>query len=79
MIELQYFELKDFKQRMSGLIRLNCYFNGVVLSLEYLMAESQLEKYIEHTNHAYKAETFVYKVVDQESGSVIGHIFIRKD
>ncbi|CAM5224125.1 RimJ/RimL family protein N-acetyltransferase OS=Ureibacillus acetophenoni OX=614649 GN=SAMN05877842_1285 PE=4 SV=1 [Ureibacillus acetophenoni] len=77
MIELQYFEQKDFKQLIEWIDSPKLLLQWSGPTFEYPMTESQLEKYIEHTNHA-QAETFVYKVVDQESGSVIGHISLGR-
>ncbi|RHW30920.1 N-acetyltransferase [Lysinibacillus yapensis] len=77
MIELKYFERSDFKKLISWINSPSFLQQWSGSAFEYPLTESQLEKYIENANNNL-AETLVYKVIEQDSGDVIGHISLGR-
>ena len=77
MIELKYFERTDFKQLINWIDSPAFLLQWSGPAFKYPLTEHQLEKYIENANND-QAETFVYKVIDQDSGKVIGHISLGR-
>ncbi len=77
MIELKYFERTDFKQLIDWIDSPAFLLQWSGPAFKYPLTENQLEKYIENANND-QAETFVYKVIDQDSGKVIGHISLGR-
>ncbi|MFJ8526480.1 GNAT family N-acetyltransferase [Bacillus sp. NPDC094106] len=77
MIQLDYFERKDFNQLIDWIDseEFLLQWGGPVFT--YPLQEKQLEKYIENANHE-NADVFVYKVIKQDTGTVIGHISLGK-
>lgn len=77
MIQLRYFERSDFKQLINWINSPSFLLQWSGSTFEYPLTESQLEKYIENANYS-RAETLVYKVIEQHSGDVIGHITLGR-
>lgn len=77
MIELQYFERSDFQQLISWIDSPQFLLQWSGPAFDYPLTEEQLEKYIENANKE-ESDTLVYKVIDQETGDVIGHISLGK-
>lgn len=77
MIELKYFDRTDFKQLINWIDSQAFLIQWSGHAFEFPLTESQLEKYIENANKDY-ADSFVYKVIDQDSGTTIGHISLGR-
>ncbi|KAB2328703.1 GNAT family N-acetyltransferase [Cytobacillus depressus] len=77
MIELQYFERTDFKQLINWVSSPQFLRHWGGPAFQYPLSENQLEKYIENANRD-SSDTLAYKVLDKETGSVIGHISLGK-
>jgi len=77
MIKLEYFERNNFKQLIDWIDseEFLLQWGGPVFS--YPLQNKQLEKYIANANYE-NANVFVYKVIDQETKKVIGHISLGK-
>lgn len=77
MIKLQYFERTDFKQLIDWIDSPAFLLQWSGSAFEYPLTEEQLGKYIENANHE-QADTYIYKVVEQETGVVMGHISLGR-
>ncbi|WP_062109575.1 GNAT family N-acetyltransferase [Bacillus niameyensis] len=77
MIQLKYFERSDFKQLIQWIKTPEFLLQWGGPGFNYPLDEVQLEKYIESANKE-GSETFVYKVIDNETENVIGHISLGK-
>ncbi|RFB14794.1 N-acetyltransferase [Bacillus sp. HNG] len=77
MIQLQYFERSDFRQLINWIKTPQFLLQWGGPAFEYPLTESQLEKYMENANSS-KSEVLIYKVVDKETGTIIGHISLGK-
>ncbi len=77
MIEFKYFEQADFKQLMNWIDSPSLLYQWSGATFDFPLTEGQLEKYIENANDN-NSETLIYKVIEQESGEVIGHISLGK-
>ncbi|OCA90082.1 GNAT family N-acetyltransferase [Pradoshia sp. D12] len=77
MIELKYFERSDFKQLINWIDSPAFLLQWGGPGFNYPLNDTQLEKYMENANHA-NSEALIYKVVDQETGNVIGHISLGR-
>ncbi|WP_459503427.1 GNAT family N-acetyltransferase [Bacillus sp. C1] len=77
MIELKYFGRRDFQQLIDWIDSEEFLLQWAGPIFSYPLQEKQLEKYIENANDE-NAEVFVYKVIDQETKKVIGHISLGK-
>jgi RimJ/RimL family protein N-acetyltransferase len=77
MIELKYFERSDFKQLINWIDSPQFLLQWGGPSFEYPLSANQLEKYVENANND-NSDTLVYKVLDKETGNVIGHISLGK-
>ncbi|WP_456278059.1 GNAT family N-acetyltransferase [Bacillus sp. AK128] len=77
MIELKYFTSSDFRQLIDWVEspEFNVQWSGD--SFSYPLDEDQLKDYIKAANHK-DAHDFVYKVVHQETGKVIGHLSLGR-
>ncbi|MDZ5608751.1 GNAT family N-acetyltransferase, partial [Bacillus pseudomycoides] len=71
MIKLEYFERSDFKQLMGWIHSEEFLLQWGGPAFTYPLQEKQLEKYIKNANYE-NADVFVYKVIDQKTGKVIG-------
>ena len=77
MIELKYFERLDFRQLIDWVDTPQFLLQWGGPAFDYPLTVSQLEKYIENAN-SNKSETLIYKVIDKETGNIIGHISLGK-
>ncbi|AZU64560.1 GNAT family N-acetyltransferase [Neobacillus mesonae] len=77
MIELKYFDRSDFKQLIDWIDSPQFMLQWSGPTFEYPLTESQLEKYIENANSE-NAEAMIYKVIESETGKVIGHISLGR-
>ena len=77
MIELKYFERSDFKQLINWVDSPSFLLQWGGPGFNYPLNDSQLEKYMENANHT-NSEALIYKVVDQETSNVIGHISLGR-
>ncbi|HDR7743316.1 TPA: GNAT family protein [Bacillus pacificus] len=72
MIKLEPFKRNDFKQLMNWIHSEEFLIQWSGNAFAYPLNEKQLEKYIESAN------TLAFKVIDEESGKVIGHISLGR-
>ncbi|MCM3653478.1 GNAT family N-acetyltransferase [Metabacillus litoralis] len=77
MVELKYFERSDFKQLIDWVDSPEFLLQWGGPGFDYPLNDTQLENYIENANNE-NADTLVYKVIDKETGEVIGHISLGK-
>lgn len=77
MVELKYFERSDFKQLIDWIDSPEFLLQWGGPVFDYPLNDNQLKKYIDNANHDY-GETLVYKVIEKESGDVIGHISLGR-
>jgi RimJ/RimL family protein N-acetyltransferase len=77
MIELKYFERSDFKQLVDWIDSPEFLLQWGGPGFDYPLNNNQLENYIDNANKS-NAETLIYKVIDKETGDVIGHISLGK-
>ncbi|MBT2655071.1 GNAT family N-acetyltransferase [Bacillus sp. ISL-18] len=77
MIELHYFERADFHQLISWIDSPAFLLQWSGPGFDYPLTEEQLEEYIKNANKE-DSSTFVYKVIDQETRDVIGHISLGR-
>ncbi|MEI5907560.1 GNAT family protein [Bacillus spongiae] len=77
MIELKYFERSDFKQLINWIDSYEFLLQWGGPGFDYPLDESQLEKYIEKANDV-NSDTFVYKVMNKETATIVGHISLGK-
>ncbi|MCM3567255.1 GNAT family N-acetyltransferase [Neobacillus mesonae] len=77
MIELKYFERSDFQQLIHWVESPEFLLQWSGPAFEYPLTESQLEKYIMNANHD-NSDTLIFKVVDDETGNVVGHISLGR-
>ncbi|KKI94083.1 aminoglycoside adenylyltransferase [Bacillus sp. SA1-12] len=73
MIKLSYFEHSDFKQLISWIDSPEFLLQWGGPGFDYPLTEGQLETYIKNVNSEH-ANMFVYKVVQEETSAVLGHI-----
>ncbi|MBO8170816.1 MAG: GNAT family N-acetyltransferase [Bacillaceae bacterium] len=73
MIELQYFDRSDFKQLIHWIDSPQMLMQWGGPQFNYPLDERQLGQYIEHANQDH-SDHYVYKVIHQVTGRVIGHI-----
>jgi RimJ/RimL family protein N-acetyltransferase len=77
MVKLKYFESIDFKQLIDWIDSPQFLLQWGGPAFSYPLTENQLEKYIENANND-NSDTLIYKVIDNETGNVIGHISLGK-
>jgi RimJ/RimL family protein N-acetyltransferase len=77
MVKLKYFESIDFKQLIDWIDSPQFLLQWGGPAFSYPLTENQLEKYIENANNN-NSDTLIYKVIDNETGNVIGHISLGK-
>ncbi|PQZ53255.1 GNAT family N-acetyltransferase [Bacillus sp. MYb209] len=73
MIRLKYFTRNDFKQLINWIDSEEFLIQWSGNAFTYPLDEQQLDSYIESTNYE-NANTLAFKVVDEETKKVIGHI-----
>ncbi|MFO6498876.1 MULTISPECIES: GNAT family N-acetyltransferase [Bacillus] len=77
MVELKYFEYSDFSQLMKWIDSPEFLLQWGGPAFNYPLNDAQLGKYIENANSDH-SETLAYKVIDGDTGDVIGHISLGK-
>ncbi|MEC5424734.1 GNAT family protein [Virgibacillus sp. C22-A2] len=77
MIELKFFVTSDFQQLINWIETPDFLLQWGGPVFEFPLTVNQLEKYIENANSD-NSDTLVYKVVDKETGDVIGHISLGR-
>lgn len=77
MIQLRYFEESEIRQLMDWIDSPAFLLQWAGSAFQYPLTEAQLESYIENANRE-GADVFIYKVIDQETGKVIGHISLGR-
>lgn len=73
MVELKYFECSDFNQLIDWIESPEFLLQWGGPEFEFPLNEIQLEKYLQNANSV-GAEKLVYKVINKETNTVIGHI-----
>ncbi|MFJ8353892.1 GNAT family N-acetyltransferase [Bacillus paramycoides] len=73
MIKLENFTRNDFKQLINWIDSKEFLIQWSGNAFTYPLNEQQLERYIESAN-CENANTFAFKVIDEETKNVIGHI-----
>ncbi|KMN43365.1 MULTISPECIES: GNAT family N-acetyltransferase [Bacillus] len=73
MIKLENFTRNDFKQLINWIDSKEFLIQWSGNAFTYPLNEQQLERYIESAN-CENSNTFVFKVIDEETKNVIGHI-----
>lgn len=77
MIELAYFERSDIEQLISWIPSASFTLQWAGPAFQYPLTVSQLEKYLQNANKE-DSDTYIYKVIDQHTKQVIGHISLGK-
>lgn len=73
MIRLEPFDRDDFAQLIEWADSPEFLLQWGGPGFDYPLDEQQLEKYLANSNHA-DAEKWIYKVVEAQTGEVVGHI-----
>lgn len=74
MIRLAYFEKSDFRQLMDWIQDEHLLTNWAGSLFRFPLTEDSLSWYIEGTNQMGTSDAFVYKAVDTDTGTTVGHI-----
>ncbi|MDB5201156.1 MAG: hypothetical protein JWQ27_565 [Ferruginibacter sp.] len=74
MIRLEAFERKDFAQLIGWIHDEKLLMNWSGSLFRFPLTEESLDWYLEDTNINGVSSAFVYKVVDDETSAVVGHI-----
>ncbi len=74
MIRLEYFERSDFPQLMQWLNNEEILMNWAGSLFSYPLTEASLEWYLSDVNDMPSSEAYIYRVVDEVSGKIVGHI-----
>ena len=74
MIRLEYFTPDDFRQLINWLDNEELLVNWAGSLFSFPLTWQSMDWYISSTNDLASSDAFVYKVVEVESGDVIGHI-----
>jgi RimJ/RimL family protein N-acetyltransferase len=77
MVELKYFERSDFNQLIKWIDSPEFLLQWGGPAFDYPLNVEQLEKYIKNAN-CDNSEILIYKVIDTDTGDVIGHISLGK-
>lgn len=77
MVQLQKFEKSDIKQLIAWIKYPAFLLQWAGSAFQFPFTEEQLESYIEKANKE-ESDVFVYKVTDQETDKVIGHISLGR-
>jgi RimJ/RimL family protein N-acetyltransferase len=77
MIELEYFERSDFDQLINWISSPSFLLQWGGTEFDYPLDHKQMEGYIKNANHE-NADALIYKVVDEGTGTAIGHISLGK-
>ncbi len=74
MIRLEYFTPNDFKQLIDWIDSEELLTNWAGSLFSYPLTWQSMDWYISNTNDLTSSDAFVYKVVEVESGEIVGHI-----
>jgi RimJ/RimL family protein N-acetyltransferase len=76
MIKLEYFNKSDFKQLIewSGDEAFLLQWAGP--QFKFPLTEEQITNYLEGSNDINKSDKLIFKAIDEQTGTVIGHISI---
>ena len=77
LIQLQKFEKSDIRQLIGWIGSPAFLLQWAGSAFHYPLTETQLESYIENANRK-EADLYIYKVVEQETDKVIGHISLGR-
>lgn len=73
MVRLEYFERRDFPKLIEWIADEETMMNWAGALFTFPLTESSLDWYISDVNEP-TSEAYIYRVVEEESGEVIGHI-----
>jgi RimJ/RimL family protein N-acetyltransferase len=74
MIRLEYFTKDDFEQLIQWIDTETLLINWSGSLFSFPLSQSSMEWYIKDTNDVEKSDALVYKAVDSETGTTVGHI-----
>lgn len=74
MITLEYFTKEDFPQLINWIKDDHLLTNWAGSLFSFPLTQEKLNWYIEDVNDMEQSEAFIYKAIDTESKSVVGHI-----
>ncbi|WP_066192694.1 GNAT family N-acetyltransferase [Gracilibacillus timonensis] len=77
MIQLEYFEEKDFKDLMDWIPSAEFLLQWGGPQFVFPLTKDQLHDYIKHAN-LHDSETYIYKAKDSVTRKMIGHISLNK-
>ena len=74
MIKLEYFGKTDFAQLMGWVNSEEALMNWSGSLFSFPLTQESMDWYIEDVNDAANSDVFIYKVVEVETGIIVGHI-----
>jgi RimJ/RimL family protein N-acetyltransferase len=74
MVRLEYFEEQDVEQLMSWINSEELMINWAGNLFSFPLSQKAMKWYLKDTNDLQKSDALVYRVVDEESAEVVGHI-----
>ena len=74
MIRLEYFEAKDFEQLINWINTEELLINWAGSLFSFPLTQSSMNWYIRDTNDLQKSDALLYRVVEEETGEIVGHI-----
>ena len=74
MIRLEYFTKNDFSQLIGWVNSEELLTNWSGSLFRFPLTEESLDWYLEDTNDLLQSDALIYKVIDTDSGAVVGHI-----
>ena len=74
MIRLEQFEPADFDQLINWINTEELLINWAGNLFSFPLTQSSMEWYVKDTNNLQKSDALVYKVVEEQTAEVIGHI-----
>jgi RimJ/RimL family protein N-acetyltransferase len=74
MIKLETFKKEDFNQLIDWVNNEHLLTNWAGSLFSYPLSRDSLDWYIEDTNEGLESDAFVYKAVDTETGTTLGHV-----
>lgn len=74
MIRLEYFEEKDFEQLIDWINTEELLTNWAGSLFSFPLTKASMEWYLSDTNDINESDALVYRVVEDETGEIVGHI-----
>jgi RimJ/RimL family protein N-acetyltransferase len=74
MITLQHFQKKDFTQLIQWINNEELMMNWSGAMFAFPLTEDSLDWYLSDVNDVEKSDAFVYSVIENDTGNVVGHI-----